>query len=279
MVDSRGSGSTKPTVVDDFYDYSSVVGFEKNYVAQFYGDRPVNNDEKLLIEFFVPRLRRWAATSEIRTSLEIGCGPTLHHAILVTPYVSSIFLADYLEGNRTAVRHWLEQSPEATDWSQYTRFILESEPSESGSDQILAREASTRLKVTDVISCNLMSPTVVETSDTYDLVGCFYCLEEVAGSAESFASMIQRVAAVVRPGGRLMIASLRSTSFYHVQGDDGKEVEFPCLSVTETLVVESLVNAGFEVEPGDVVSVDVEGQAEEGVPGIVLAFVRKRLDA
>jgi hypothetical protein len=276
MSEPQSREPSKPSVSHDFFDYRSVVGFDSSYMAQYYSDRNVNSDERALIEYFVPRLKAFTRFAGPHASfLEIGCGPTLLHAILVTPYVKEMYLTDFLEGNRTAVEQW-QLNPKAVDWHHYTRFILETEQRDAGDQQIQERENCARQKIVRVIPCNLMSPVVVDTGDLYDLAGCFYCLAEVARTPESFRTMIANVASLIRPGGTLMIAALRSTSFYHVRGNNGEEVEFPCLAVTESLVERALSDAGFEIRPGDVVSVDVEGQADEGVPGIILAFVEKR---
>ncbi len=279
-MSGHGSHETpKPIVGRDFFDYQSVVGFESSYMAQYYSDRKVNRDERALIEYLVPRLKAFARFAGPHASfLEIGCGPTLLHAILVAAYVNEMYLSDFLEGNRKAVEQW-QQNSKAFDWHHYTRFILETEQRDAGDQQIQERENCARQKIVRVVPCNLMSPVAVDTGDLYDLAGCFYCLAEVARTPESFRTMIANVASLIRPGGALMIAALRSASFYHVRGDNGEEVEFPCLAVTEPLVKQSLNDAGFEIGPGDVVSVDVEGQADEGVPGIILAFVEKRNSA
>ncbi len=277
MIEPQSRKPSKPSVSHDFFDYSSVVDFESRYAAQFYCDRAVNNDEKAVMGCFVPKLKEFAGKGSPSSSyLEIGCGPTLHHAIMVAPYVKNMVLSDFLEGNRKAVEQWRDNHPDALNWQQYTQFILETEQALATEQDVADREHRTREKILGVIPCNLMSSTVVQSETQYDLVGCFYCLEEVARTIESFRTMIANVASLIRPGGALMIAALRSTSFYHVRGDNGEEVEFPCLAVTESLVKQSLNDAGFEIRPGDVVSVDIEGQADEGIPGIILSFVEKR---
>lgn len=280
QIQASGSHETsKPVASRDFFDYGPVVGFESSYLSQYYGDRTVNTEERSLIKYFVPRLKAFARFAGPHVSfLEIGCGPTLLHAILVAAYVNEMTLSDFLEGNRAAVQQW-QQDPNAVDWQHYTRFILETEQRDASDQQVQERENCARQKIAKVRSCNLMSTVAVDTGDLYELAGCFYCLAEVARTPESFRTMIANVASLIRPGGALMIAALQSTSFYHVRGENGEEVEFPCLAVTECLVKQSLNDAGFEVCPGDVVSVDVIGLADESVPGIILAFVRKRIRA
>jgi hypothetical protein len=266
-----------PSPAGEFFDYSSVVGFEKSYIAQFYGDRAVSNDEAAVINFLIPRLRQFSTSTQgLSTYLEIGCGPTVHHAILVAPHVKRMHLSEFLESNRTEVDRWIDQPREAVDWQQYTRFILEAEGNSVTTENVRDRESQTRQKIECVIPGNLMLTPIVSTGVLYDLVGCFYCLEEVARTPDAFRAMIANVATVVRVGGTLMISALRGTSFYHVQGTNGEEVEFPCLALTESLVRQSLLDAGFEIAPDDVFSCEVDGQAEEGVPGVILAFVTKR---
>ena len=143
-------------------------------------------------------------------------------------------------------------------------------------ENVRDRESQTRQKIECVVPSNLMLTPIVDTGVQYGLVGCFYCLEEVARTPDAFRAMIANVATVVRTGGTLMIAAIQGTSFYHVQGTNGEEVEFPCLAVTESLMRLSLLEAGFEIDLENVTSCDIQGQAEEGVPGVILAFVTKR---
>ena len=95
------TGSVEPKAGCTF-DYCEVRGFAPAYLHTYYvGDPPT--DEQLLSRFLaataglLPRSGRF---------LELGCGPTVHHAIAVAPFVHELHLRDYLEENLDAVRAW-----------------------------------------------------------------------------------------------------------------------------------------------------------------------------
>lgn len=261
-----------PTTTEEYFDYSSVRGFGAAYLAQYYKDRPVTNDERVVMNFFLPRLQ---SRPRMRRYLEIGCGPTLHHALMVEPYVDEVHLSDFLPDNREAVDKWINKSKDALNWSAYTRYILEVEGKSTNEVDILAREGALRRKISQVASANLMEEPVVVCGANYDAVGCFYCLEEVARTADSFAIIIGRVAKCIRDGGSLLIAALERTNFYHVQGGHGESVAYPCFALTKNIVQEALESAGLRLPETDIATMTVDGQAEEGVPGVILAFAEK----
>lgn len=57
----------------------------------------------------VERLSAWLGTGRTYDSaIDIGCGPTVHHAFPLAPFIREIHLADYLPANLAEVRLWLD---------------------------------------------------------------------------------------------------------------------------------------------------------------------------
>ena len=62
--------------------------------------------------------------------LDIGSGPTIAYAISAAPYASEIVLSEYTEANRAALLQWLNNDPDAFDWTQHVVVHLEGKSEE-----------------------------------------------------------------------------------------------------------------------------------------------------
>src|SRR4051794_30230084 len=89
---------------------------------RFYYRQEVLPDEQAALKFQLDFLRRTGRPFD--RALEYGCGPTLHRALVVSPYVRSLDMADRLESNLAVVRRWLQRDPASPDRSHFTRSIL-----------------------------------------------------------------------------------------------------------------------------------------------------------
>ncbi len=76
------------------------VHFSRRYLDTYYRD--VTEDENLVAQLLAEHCLQLARRDSC--ALEIGCGPTIHHALTLAPYVSSIDLADYLPENIEEIR-------------------------------------------------------------------------------------------------------------------------------------------------------------------------------
>ncbi|CAN8022304.1 unnamed protein product, partial [Ixodes persulcatus] len=52
-----------------------------------------------------------------RTLLDVGCGPTVANIFPATRKIRSIVLSDLVPRNREEVKKWIEEAPDAMDWS------------------------------------------------------------------------------------------------------------------------------------------------------------------
>lgn len=101
-----------------------------DYLRQFYSTPEVSDDEAAMFRGIAETIGRGRS---FPCAVEIGCGPTLHHAFALAPLVGELHLAEYLPGNRTEVRKWLDGDPAAHDWDVYFRGVLAAAGDEIGS--------------------------------------------------------------------------------------------------------------------------------------------------
>jgi len=213
----------------DHFDFKSDQEFSKrfahDYLRQYYTQRrAVSDDEKEVFRFI---RRTLSGLPKFERAIEIGCGPTMHHAIMIAPYVKSLVMADYLQENLNFVASWLKNDADAWDWRQYTEYCLREQ---MGDETPESRETLTRGLVGSVRTVNLLNsnPLGVKSPEQYDLVAAFYCTEEIALTRERWKEVITTITSLIKPGGYLLMSCLKDTDFYHVAISPGLTQSLPC---------------------------------------------------
>jgi len=250
------------------FDFRSTSAFTARYLDTFYRDRPPTNDEKAVLRFLVRHLRDLPAGQIV---VEVGCGPTVHHAFPFAPYVTAIHMADYLPENLAEIDRWRNDAAGAMNWSQYSRLVQELEGRPASDDAVQRRETEVRTRIERLMHCDLQRELIFGEPMTYPIVGAFYCTEEVGISIAAWERVMANLARVVAPGGHLYLACLRDTESYLV-GD----TMYPCARISEGDVTRVLAALDFDMTQTVVEASAVAEQEQEGVVGVVLAAAIKR---
>jgi SAM-dependent methyltransferase len=208
------------------------------YLRQFYADPRVAADEQAQLAFAARKLR--AAGRRFPKVLEVGCGPTVHHAAALAPYADEIHLSDYLPANLAEVRRALAGDPAAHDWTVYLGGCLAAEGS-ADADPV-ARLRLLAERVTTLQPADLREPETLGRPGSYDLVASYYCLEAVARSRDEWARGLGHLARLLRPGGVLLLGAMRRCREYRVF-----DRPFPVIPVDEADFAAEL--ARFEFAP------------------------------
>lgn len=260
----------------DYFDFkedsSLITSFSEDYLRQYYHPtRSITDDEKATFNFIQkvsPKL------NNIKSCIEVGCGPTIHHAIMIAPFVETIDFSDYLEENLAHVQRWIKGEPDAWDWSTYAKYCLEKEGHAVNPQSVKSREDLTRKKAKSILPINVLSSNPLGNLNLkYDLVATFYCTEEVALTNSRWREVMKAITTLVKPGGQLLISCLEDTDFYHIQTPDGASKDLPCARVTKNDLCEVLAELGYE----DDMIVEVQRtpeQVHEGVNGVVSALAK-----
>lgn len=253
------------------FDYKSVQSFARRYLETFY--REVNIDEKHIAEFLIKQGKKIGPNKPI--SLELGCGPTVHHAIALAPYIESLDISDYLEDNINEVKKWVDNSKDAFSWNHYTEEILNAEGLTVNYSDIMARENVLREKVESFYLCDITKMPPITNNKKYDLVISFYCTEEVASSNAEWEKIMANISSMVAPGGILILSAIRDTDRYILGDPKGIHEWLPCTLVTEKSMRNSLNDLGYNMEETEILSIDTPEIVELGMPGILLVFAKK----
>lgn len=238
------------------------------YLSEYYST--VDPDERRTIAYFVDAFARIEPGQRV---LIYGVGPTLHHVFLAAEKASEIHLAEYLPDNLREIELWLARDPRAHDWRPFVRYTLQCEGAEAPSDaDVAAREELVRRKITRLLAADLRRPAALGpgAADPYDVVVSAYCADSATGDRTQWQVFMQRICALARPGGMLLIAALRDTSFYLV---GGKMFPSACLSERDLYAaLERQCGPGdLAVEVGQLGAPDAKGYCS-----ILLARGRRR---
>lgn len=258
-----------------FNDYKVLDGkFGDNYARQYYlASRGVPSDEHIVADHLIPFLRAFHRGG---VCLDPATGSTSHHQIFLAEYFDKLHCGDYLSDNRAFVQKFVTEAPGALPWEHYAEFYLEKQNRLVSPEAISELLSLTRKKIgEDIFPTNLMALPVVNNGILYDAISCFYCLEEVARTEQGLFDIVKNVAERIKPGGAFMASCLANSEFYLLKNDDGSVTEIPCLWMDEDRLSRAVEAAGLEIPENGITLKDTEGQASEGLPGILVVYARK----
>ncbi len=252
------------------FNFKNIHLFARRYLETYYLD--VNEDEPPIARFL---LKKFKKLPKINSALEIGCGPTIHHALPIAPYVDAIDMADYLPENLTEIKKWQEGHSEAFSWNHYTEMVLREEGEIVTKGKVIDRENLLRKKIRSLNHCDITKLPPLSLGTRYPVVLTFYCAEEVGANDKSWQMMMNNISIMVAPEGYLFLSALRDTTKYILGDINGDHEWLPCARVTEQSLRHCLEKIGFLKESIDICSVDTPGLAILGIPGILVASAKK----
>ncbi len=240
----------------------------RSYLQYYYGHPSVPNDEAVMFRFLADGLRDIG--KHFDTALDLGCGPVLHHAAQVVPWVDRLDMADFQDSNLDEIRRWLRQDPDAFDWSIFfggKGGVLDAEGGRGGT--LAEREAMLRAKV-NLQLCDLRETQPLGRAARYPLVVSYYCTEWVIPELAGWHETMRKVASLVSPGGWLFLAGVHDTQFCVINNR-----RVPCARITEAEIRKAYSELGFvestvhmEVTPG-------LAPGKSGIQGTFMSYVQR----
>lgn len=228
----------------------------RDYLKQYYSNAHVAEDEIANFRFAARNLANSAR--KFRRAIEVGCGPTLHHALALAAYAEEIHLADYLSSNLAECRRALNEESGCHDWSQYARGMF--------GDAAVENLRLLRDRVSRLFELDIRKPQ----QPSYDLVASYYCAEAVAGDYSQWEKCLKGLADLVLPGGFLLIGALRNCTEYRVF-----ENTFPNTCVDEDDFATILPKLGFNARTMIIESVAIEKWTDQGFDSICCVWAEK----
>ncbi len=232
----------------------------KAYLQQFYSTPYVSGDEQANFSFLSAGLKQM--DRHFRQAIEVGCGPTLHHAMAVAPYVDELHLADYMAVNLDEIRLWLTDDTQQHNWDVYFRGLLAAEGCDDPAT-LAKRKEDLRQRITALKTADVRRDHPLDDGSTYDLVLSFYCVEAVATSRDEWRLYLSNLCRLVAPSGVLFLSAVRQCHAYHVQN-----TTFLTACIDEGDFTAVLPELGFLPAKTEIRAVATADWSEQGFDGI-----------
>ena len=247
----------------------------KKYLAEYYSTPHVSEDEAAVFRFIHQTLS--GISEMLPKALEFGCGPTIHHAAALGPFVQKLDMTDYLDSNLTEVKLWLSEDPDMHNWDIYLSGkdggVLDSQGKVSSKENLEELKRVLRSKVTKLVKADILDRNSLKKLGRYNLVASFYCVEAVSTSKELWKECMYNLWDLVESKGCLIMSSLRGSKFYKVG-----EKYFPNANITKKDFSDFFSEIpNVKRESIDIEVVDVKEWEQEGFDGIILVKAEKSL--
>lgn len=236
-----------------------------SYLKQYYETPTIASDERSILRYLLPFLKK--QPKPFTRAIEVGCGPTLHHAVALIPFVEELHMADYVQANLKHIQYWLENSPNAHNWDTYIREIIALEHTK---ETVQDRKKALRQKITTLTKIDLKKKYPLASGATYPLVASFYCADSIAQTKREWQTYMRHLFHVVAPGGTLILSALHRATGYQV----GKHA-FPSANITANDMREIFIQHQFSHNRLDIHEAPVPEWNEEGFDSILIAIAQK----
>ena len=196
---------------------------------------------KQLHEFY----QSYPSTAKLKI-LNTGSGPVIANTISAAPYAAEIVLSEYTEANRSALLQWLNNDPNAFDWTHIYKYIVVDLEGKTEEEVPLRADLVCKV-VKAVVPCdvNRDPPIPTEYVDQYDIVTDFFCLVSACATTEDYTAALVRLHALLKSGGKIMLYTPENedalTPVSYVVGAHN----FFALCLTRDVIFKSLEQAGF----------------------------------
>ena len=188
--------------------------------------------------------------------LEFGCGPVPIYQCSSPLHASEIVFAEYTERNRNTLQMWLDNVPNAPDFTALFKYVVQ-DLEGKGEEEVVKRQDDLRCLVKGVIPCDILHdpPLLVPGYEgPYDIIFSSLCLVAACTTHEEYSQSIGRLTKYLKPGGKLIIQSVQSSAGNHCYSVGSEKFFF--LSVTPEFFNSALSENGYKdisitVQPRD----------------------------
>ena len=178
--------------------------------------------------------------------LDIGSGPAIANTISAAPYAAEIVLSEYTEANRSALLQWLNNDPNAFDWTHVFKHVVV-DLEDKTEEEVPIRTELVHKVIKAVVPCdvNRDPPIPPQYVDQYDVVTDFFCLVSACATTEDYTAALVRLHALLKSGGKIVLYTPETedglTPVSYVVGSHN----FFALRLSRDVILKSLEQAGF----------------------------------
>ena len=208
--------------------------------------------------------------------LDIGSGPTIAYTISAAPFAAEIVLSEYTEANRAALSQWLNNDPEAYDWTHTFKHVVVDLEGKS-EEEVPVRAELVRKVIKAVVPCDANSdpPIPSQYVDQYDIITDFLCLVSACATTEDYVAALVRLHALLKPGGKIVLYTPEKREASTPASYPVGSQRFFDLQLSRDAIANSLKQAGFcDVKAIALTQQDFQQQIQEGV--VTFSFITAR---
>uniref|UniRef100_UPI00358EC49C nicotinamide N-methyltransferase-like n=1 Tax=Myxine glutinosa TaxID=7769 RepID=UPI00358EC49C len=200
--------------------------------------------------------------------LDVGSGPSIYQILSASEAFDDIYLSDFTEVNGNELHLWLEDSPEAFNWSPIIQYVCDLE---GNGDTCESKSERLRRKVKSVLFCDVnQDPPVCGIDPPFDCILTTFCLEVACLDIEMYHQAVGRLAGLLKAGGHLVMLVALEETFYQVGNK-----RFWCLELSEATVQEALIKAGLSITVYEKCCRSEFGDAPSDFTSILLIVAQK----
>ena len=202
--------------------------------------------------------------------LEIGSGPVIANTISAAHYAAEIVLSEYTDANRSALLQWLNNDPNAFDWTHVFKHVVVDLEGKT-EEEVPIRAELVRKVVKAVVPCDVnKDPPIPPPYDKqYDIVTDFFCLVCACATTEDYTAALVRLHALLKPGGKIILYTPEVEDALTPISYPVGPYKFFDLPLTGDIIVKSLEQAGFcEIKIMKTTREDL-GLSDDFVPEVV----------
>ena len=224
------------------YDHFDPLLYIKNMYATVddWNSQPL----KLLHNIF----QSYGSTPAGLKVLDFGCGPVPIYQCSSPLHASEVVFAEYSEKNRNTLQMWLDNDPNAPDFTALFKYVVQDLEGKGG-DEVVKRQDDLRSLVKRVIPCDALQDPPLLVPDyegPYDIIFSSLCLTAACTTHEEYSQSISRLTKYLKPGGKLILQDTRPLDdleyHYYFVGSE----KFFALSVTHEFVNSALSENGYK---------------------------------
>lgn len=268
LVSAQTATSASSTSNHEYHSFDAFGPYA--YLQEYYSEVDYENNE--LLKFYVEAYKQ---IPKVGTVLEFSGGPTLYSLITAAARASEIHFSDFLAENRREIKKWLNNHRKSFHWDHFIHRALQHEGNkETTSEHIQTRKQKLQSKIKKLVKSNAFRKFSLKHNNNqqYDTVSVNFVAESITPHKKEWEKALKNIFSLIRPGGHLILTSLKKSEFYVF---DGKK--FPAVQIEESDLINILEKYHFDMSTLYMKSIDANPY--RGYEGMIFIKIQKQLDA
>ena len=216
-----------------------------DYLQKNYSDANLGPFHLFKLNVLHKFYQSYSPTAKLRI-LDIGSGPSITSTISAAPYAAEIVLSEYPEANHSELLQWLNNDPNAFDWTLFFKYVVVDLEAKT-EEEVPIWAKLVRKVVKAVVPCDVNQdpPIPTEYLDQYDIVTDLLCLPAACATKEDYTAALVRLHALLKPGGKIVLYTPESEEAPIPASYPVGPHNFFALCFSRDFIFKSLEHAGF----------------------------------